>query len=295
MTGVYICPIYDKEKDFEYGYKLVESAVKCGTSEDLYFVFSDQAQQDKFMDHCMKRFDKKPGKILYDDPLKDCRNPVSMKKWYGIRALSDQYDYIAAIDCECIFLKAQQTGKILDEIWNTQSFLRCNKSTVGASDVKKCAEALGLDQDERLIRETQGFTLTWWFNEIPVYKASDLNAFFEWLDEPDRYKTVYHEWCCFDYYVYVIWLILYRDMHLRALPYTNIAGTIEGLWGSLSFNKAGIEKCFNTHWTSRNERLENNERLCIQFHTDRRFTGNRFVRFLKKVKRMVLSIGRQIK
>lgn len=269
MTGAYICPIYDKDSDFDFGYKLVESAIRCHTVDVLFFVFSFKRHEEKFLQNCKNKFGKVPGSILFDNPLEGCKNPVSIKKWYGVKALKSQFDYVATIDCECIFLKPQNTGDVLEDVWNTRSFLNCNYSLISGTHIKKCAFALGLDNNEILLRETRNFSVTWWFNEIPVYKCDNVDEFFEWLNNENRFEKSYYEWYCFDYYVYVMWLLTYKKMALTILPYKSVYGIIECLCNSFSLRKTKIEKAFKTHWTSREGKLNNNSMLCLQFHRDR--------------------------
>ena len=168
MNGAYVCPIFDKENDFEYGYAFVESAIKHKTVNELYFVFSFLSHQEKFNIECNHRFGIQPESILLDDPLKDCMNPVTIKKYFGVKELINKQDYVAAIDCESLFIRDFDSGTLMDRIWRAESFLNCNKAVMAANDLYNCACALRLDKDMSLIEETEDFSVTWWFNEIPV-------------------------------------------------------------------------------------------------------------------------------
>ena len=48
-NGAFLCPIYDGAKgDFRYGANLLESAKRFGLDENLYFVFSNHDEAEKF-------------------------------------------------------------------------------------------------------------------------------------------------------------------------------------------------------------------------------------------------------
>lgn len=283
MKGCFICPIYDKGKDFEYGYHLIDTAIRYTDLNDLYFIFSTREHQDKFLGECQRRFGRVPGALIYEADMSDSKNPVTVKKFFGIRMLMDQYDYIATIDCECVFVRQTDAGKLMDEIWNENTYLACGRSVLGGRDLKNCIDALGLGDNELLKRETADCSCTWWFNEIPIYKSENLGDFFAWLDKDNLYDTVYYTWECFDYLVYVIWLLLYKDKHLKIYDYESHMGMIESLCHPNTPHKYRAERDFHTHWTSRRNLFPPNPRIHLKFHLDRQTP------FFKRVKRWILK------
>lgn len=273
MTGCFICPIYDQGRDFEFGYEFVESAVRNNLVNDLYFIFSSKQQQDKFILECEKRFHAQPNGLVLEKNLSDSKNPVTIKKFYGIKVLAERYNYIAAVDCECIFTKHMSAGTMLDNIWQAGTYLAANRSIKGADVVLRCAIALGLQHDPRIIEETNSFKYTWWFNEIPVYRTADIDSFFDWLEKNDYLRTIYYNWYCFDYLVYGIWMILEKNMKLKKYAIGNLTSIIEALWRPEIPCKMAIEKKVGTHWTARvNLGTRDNPNIYMQFHRDRRNT-----------------------
>ena len=288
-TGCFICPIYDKRRDFEFGYEFVESAVKYGLENDLYFVFSTDEQQNAFLAECEKRFGKQPKGLLFDRNLSDCKNPVSIKKFYGLYALADKYDYIATVDCECVFLPVSLTaGEMLENVWRAGTCFSANRSYAGADVMMKCAAALDLQNDEKILRETGGLCYTWWFNDIPVYLASDIAPFFQWLEEDDRFKKTYYDWNCFDHLVYGMWRILYRDQHIYRHKLIGISSIAEACWRPELPGKGRIERILGTHWTSRVDTSHVNAGIYMQFHRDRR--NRRFISYFSRPVRNVITI-----
>lgn len=268
-TGCFVCPIYDKENDFDYALTLFKSAISYNIQESLYFVFSGEQQKNKFVQMAVEYTESIPCFVVMEENLSDCKNPVSIKKYYGIKQIFHKFDYIAAIDCECTFCRKFNPGEVMHEIWVSGSMLASNKSVRGAYDVRVCGKALGFDKFENVVKETVNFSYTWWFNEIPVYNCSNLEEFFGWL-ESEYYQIVYNEWCCFDYLVYGMWLIAYKGHSLKKYNYKTDVGLIETLWKPYFPHKRKIEIDFETHWTSNTKVNINNKNLCVQFHLDRR-------------------------
>lgn len=274
MEGVFICPIYDKvhgsSSDFEYGYQLFKSALDSEVNKDLFYIFSSNQQEDKFVNECKRRYKEVPNGLVYDVDLRDCKNPVSEKKFYGVQELANKYDYIAPIDCETVFLKKFHPGELMDEIWINKTYLNSNFSILGGEDVKKCISALGLEDNELLKSETNDYQLSCWFNEIPVYNSADVNEFFQWIKDNGYERIIYDNWSCFDYLVYITWRILSKGDHLNKISITTTDVLIESLWKPEIKNKQKIESDTHTHWTSRVDAMKNNNGMYLQFHIDRR-------------------------
>lgn len=271
MTGCLICPIYDKGRDFEFGYEFVKSAVEFHLEDSLYFVFSAQMQREKFLSECQRRFGREPHGLVFDRNLSDCQNPVTIKKFYALWKLSEDFDYLAAIDCECLCTRSFNVGEVFDEIWKTGSCFASNMSLVGSDDILKCAMALGVEYDSDIIRETDQYNYTWWFNDIPVYRGKDIAPFFQWIEQNNYWKIIYHNWHCFDYLVYGLWNICEKGMRIKRCNLKNVIGIIESLWKPEVRNKVRIEKEIGTHWTSRIDSYHpENRNICLQFHCDRR-------------------------
>ena len=292
MTGCFICPIYDQGSDFEYGYEFVESAVRFHLTDSLYFVFSSEEQQNKFLDECKKRYAEIPHGMIFERNLSDCENPITIKKFYALSVLFQSFDYIAAVDCECIFVKGIPVGQMLENVWNAGTCFAANYSVQGADIVFACAKALGIEHNKHIIKETRKFNYTWWFNDIPVYRSADIKSFYEWMEKKHYFEVIYHEWNCFDYLVYGLWLIMEKEMNLKCFEYKDDISIIESLWEPEIRKKIEIEKAMGTHWTSRVKIQDNeNENIYMQFHRDRRHTRfrqffGRQYRYLKhKVKK----------
>lgn len=290
MTGCFICPIYDKGMDFKYGYNLVESAIQFGLISNLYFVFSSVDQKNIFLDYCVKHYGNTPNALILEQNLSSFRNPVTIKKFFGLRSLMSQYDYISTIDCESVFTQEFEPGHLLDEIWQSESYLSANICIKGVEILRKCVETLCIERGELLERETKNYRFYWWFNEIPVYRSDTLNDFFQWLENNGRIERIYNDWNCFDYLVYVLWILAFKEKHLHKHRFPAMYGIIEELWEPEIPFKHAIERKMHTHWTSRTKLRNKENNIYIQFHLDRRHT--RFKQYLGRMKlrgRLVLE------
>lgn len=211
----------------------------------------------------------------------------------------NDYDYIAAVDCECEFVRSFQPGELMNDIWESKSFLTANKTPFAINALTgKCASLLGLDgEDSRVRRETEEYRYYWWFNEIPVYRTDTLKDFFSWLNENSRRDAVFNNWCCFDYLVYVMWLIECRGFTLKRLGLYSQCGITEGLY-KRKYAYRRLERDCGFHWTTREKVRPEDSKVVMKFHLDhlkdyRSFCENSsmYVRFKFALKDILISLG----
>ena len=203
------------------------------------------------------------------------------------------YDYIATIDCESEFVRSFEPGEVMNDIWESQSFLTANKSSAKAQEItRRCAELIGLDaENSRVRQETESYLYYWWFNEIPVYRTDTLSGFFSWLDENSRRESIFGNWCCFDYLVYVMWLIECRGCGLRKIDVTSSFGITEGLYSLRGYE--GFERKHNIHWTSRARVSDGDKNIVMRFHLDRIRNHRSILRKIKSAVRKILGLWRK--
>ena len=216
--------------------------------------------------------------------MSHCKCPVTVKKFWGLERLKNDYDYIAAVDCECLFIRSFEPGKIMREIWETQSFLTANKSTHAQTISRHCAELAGLDSS-RVRQETEDYLYYWWFNEIPVYRTDTLGGFFSWLGGGSRREAVFSNWCCFDYLRYVMWLIECGGFKLRKIDIEASYGITESLYRD---DRPGIENQCGLHWTSRRNITLQDSKIVMRFHLDRLKNHSSLFRRLKNAAKYIL-------
>ena len=207
----------------------------------------------------------------------------------------NDYDYIAAIDCECEFIRSFQPGELMNDIWESKSFLTANKTpnrtNSTSTTMRDTAVLMGLD-GEQLRHETEDYQYLWWFNEIPVYRTDTLKDFFSWLNENSRRDAVFNNWCCFDYYIYVMWLIECKGFKLTKVDITFPGNLVESLCHCEKDKFKGFEREHNIHWTSRAKVRPEDSSVVMKCQLDHLREYNRpYRKFKRAVKYILISLG----
>lgn len=265
----FICPLYDMKNHFDLAFNLYKSKIDLGITEEIYFVFSDEKQKEKFRKRVKDAYKKEIQYLIL--PVEELRykSKVTVKKFFALRSLMYDYDYLSIIDSESLFIKKEDFCDLFEEIWNDGTCLNCNISPDGFFILRKCFKTLSekLYNNKILRKEFENFKYNFWFNEIPVYKCDTLPPFFKWLDTFDEegYKN---EWNCFEYYIYAAYLLLYEGKHLRKFPeIVSNGGVMEYLFERPVEEQQMILDTIGTHWSS-NSKITNTK-TCMLFHLDR--------------------------
>ena len=264
----FICPVYDMRNHFDYAVELYQSRIENGINEDFYFVFSNKEQQLKLTERINKQIGEAPKSLVLPDKLLHYKSQINVKKLYALKKLKDDYLYLFVIDCESRFMRSGDFYEIAEEIWSNKSMLNATLSSDAWSLVlRSCFKALGLQGNITLLKETRGWQYNIWFNEIPTYRSDTLNDFFSWLEHFDKNKYL-NAWACFDYHLYVAFLILEKGYHLiRHKNYKARQGYVEALNKISTYTsteKIESLKILRTHWTSDSSITTNNTYLLCQ-------------------------------
>lgn len=265
----FICPLYDMKNHFDLAFNLYKSKHDLGIQEDIYFVFSDEIQKDKFEKRIWEAFKEKICSLILPEDQLHYKSKVSVKKIHALRVLKNRYSYMACIDSESLFIKKVDFYLVFDEIWEKETFLNSNVSPDGFYIMRKCFRTLSkrLYNNPIMKKEFGDYSYNLWFNEIPVYKCANLTAFLNWLDtfDSDRWKN---EWHCFEYYIYVAYLILFENKHIRKFPdLVSNGGVMEYLFEHSLEEQIRIINKLGTHWSSNKDATNDNTYLL--FHLDR--------------------------
>lgn len=285
----FLCPIYDSRNHFDFGYGLVESMKKCEVSDDIYFIFSNDKQQEDFLNK-INNLGYPIKSLVLPESMLDYKSKVVVKKLYGLQHFMNDYRYIILIDCETIFVKNADFGKVCKEIIDNNSCLNSNVSYDGFYILRSCFKTMGLYHNKKLRKEFCNFKYNFWFNEIQVYDCKLLPGFFDWLDKFDK-DAIFNQWNCFEYYIYAAYLILEHNFKIRKFRKLKSMGGIMEYMPSYSHKKQEqILETLGTHWTSSNI---HNENTILQFHLDRTAkTGYSYgsSKLRLKIKRMIILL-----
>jgi hypothetical protein len=117
-----------------------------------------------------------------------------------------------------------------------------------------------------------------WFSNIPVYKNDDLDEFNEFLEHLNI-NIWGNEWTCFDYYLYLAFLIIKKDYKIKKNNFLSNWGIIEFL---PQINQNKVKKILNRMkplWIPKGVNSKIRENYFIEFHLDRVPPLNRVLKF----------------
>lgn len=265
----FICPLYDMKNHFDLAFNLYKSKIDLSINEDIYFVFSDEEQKEKFRKRVKDAFKKEISFLILPAEELHYKSKVTVKKFFALRSLMLDYNYLSIIDSESLFVKKVDFCDLFEEIWNEGTCLNCNISPDGFFILRKCFRTMSvkLYNNKTLRKEFDNFRYNLWFNEIPVYKCDTLPSFFKWLDTFDEegYKN---EWNCYEYYIYAAYLLLLEGRHLKKFPeIVSNGGVMEYLFERPIEEQQKILDTIGTHWSSNGK--VTNSKTCMLFHLDR--------------------------
>ena len=181
--------------------------------------------------------------IIMDDQLySSCGNIITFKKIFGLYKIFYNYDYIGVFDAETQFVRKFDSDIIYPEIFNTK-YLKCNTATGGGHIVKHVASIINLVENKKLLKETKNFTQYWWFNEIHVYEKNTFFEFFKFINQHKMKNSILNEFLCFDYILYGIWLICFRDFKCK-----HYFEGVDFSYGAIEYNKDdNVTEIFNSY------------------------------------------------
>ena len=284
----FICPIYPKGKHFEFGMGLLKSKIENNIAEELFYVFSNEEQKDIFCNRAKEELNYDVQYIIVPEEINSYKSVVVAKKLYALQFLMNKFDYVALIDCESKFIRYEDYSTLFKKIDDQQLCLQCNVSYDGFFIMRSGFKSMGLYNNKTLRKETCYFKYNNWFNEIQVYNCKKLPAFFDWLKKFD--KNLYlNEWCCFEYYMYMAYLILEENYHIKRFnDIKSMGGVMEYIAAFDNKKQQKILKKLNTHWSSDTNAINNN--TSILFHLDRK-KNNYYTSHLKRLKFSIKRIA----
>lgn len=263
----FACPLYDMKNHFELALNLYKSKIENEIDNDLYFVFSNVEQKDKFASELKAELPNEELKYLVvPEAYNDYKAKAVSKKFYALDMLKEQYDYIILTDCESLFIKHCDFGNLAEYIWNNSTMLNSNKSPDGFFIMRSCFKTMGLYNNKKLIKDTKYYSYNFWFNELQVYKCEYLPGFFEWMEQHNK-EAIYDNYFCFEYYVFYAYLLLEQNMHIKKYNYDSFGGINEYLFRFKTEKQKMILKDMNLHWSSTQEGVIDS--TVMLFHLDR--------------------------
>jgi hypothetical protein len=265
MKTCTIIPIHPPH--FEWGYALLNSYIKfVQQPHDLYFVFTNEDDANSFKKGCDNLNYYK--ELVLPNILRSRNSIVNVKKYFGLFSLKNEYDYMGVFDSESQFVKNCNLDEVYSDIVK-KKYLKANKSTVGNGIIKHIAEQLKLNYNKNLLIQTDFYSCYWWFNEIPVYRSDYFEEFINWFYSLENSNELQDDYYCFDFLVYSIWLICFKNLKLKILetPFEFECGAVEE-FRAPSDIKDKVAKIFDSYWSTDLDNHTNYEKIKLIFQTD---------------------------
>ena len=164
---------------FKWAYLLLDSYLEfVNQPHDLYFIFTNEDEALEF-----KKNSNNPNsykELILSPPLRNKKSIINIKKYFGLFSLKSEYDYIGVFDCESKFVKKCNLDEVYSDIVSKKYF-KANESIAGSDIIKHIAEILKLNYNKNLLKQTNYYSVYWWFNEIPVYDMKYFGEFINWF------------------------------------------------------------------------------------------------------------------
>lgn len=256
----------------EYAYSLIRSFQKYNFDKqaDLYFIFNDDIEGD-FLDWdkkiCLSKLILNSSIIntgfLSSDQLTDCE-----KIFLVLDYLKVDYQFIITIEPESIFIKEIDILQLCYKFYADKILLGNN--TLNNPDINKIKTASKNFFDQYLAQLGDfNDSLYMWMNNMCIYDSLSLSDFFQRI-QIKKSKAKFCYWC-FDFYVYMYYLILFRGFVVVDLMHDGYVGFCEETicinnkkFFLNFFVKSKIYCCTET-----NINYFNNDNLFMLIHLDR--------------------------
>ena len=218
MTTAVMAPLY--ERDLELGRNFVKAYNDYYDGLNLFLVFSDQAEVHKFNCHYNYQY------FVCTEKLDVSKKPISQKKLFGVRQIFNSTDFsnvmvvdIDSLPCANVDLDDCANYNIArKKIYASPSTNHSIINKVG----RDCANRFFSPQDvQKLEKITKGFTLYFWFNEIPIYERKHFLPFLEYINYSKTMDRLLYT--TFDYIIYVFYLLIKDEIELVEIDHTVVS------------------------------------------------------------------------
>jgi hypothetical protein len=267
---------------FHLLYRFLKSFVKYKLEKevDLYIIFTSTIEYDFFKGKEKDCFIPLFLEDYFD--LSICeqnRSFINVKKFLGLKQVfeTNRYDYACAFDCDTeIFRRIDLYDIIKNSYEKREIFSTICKHPFLNRIYDSCFRFFNEEEigylKERLT-DDNGFCKYFWFNNLPIYKREDYLEFYKRIDLNDI------SWFDFDYILYVMYCLLYKNFKIKDLTYNIKKDSGEIASSFLERNSRMNNKQYKwflyrtgSLWSRRPIKSRNN---FIVIHRDRGFSKNK--------------------
>ena len=216
----FLIPIHPNH--YHFIYDLINKLKFNDIDISICLVFSNCTDYDAFI---MKN---EIVPIVISSPFQP-NSIVTYKKFYGLKHLANsKFDYIICCDSEidimCSNFTTENVNHKIKCIFDNKKIYAGETQIEPIINITQTSANLFMDKYEYLKNITKNFTLYFWWSDLPVYRTTDLNPFFNAINYDNIGRS--H----FDYIIYQYYLILCHDFEIvNITPMTNCAFSFEEL------------------------------------------------------------------
>ena len=151
---------------------------------------------------------------------------VNVKKFYALDLLKDKYEYIIILDSECEITKAIDVYALCEQFYNNKILygneVFPNYTFFNVNIIyKTCKKYFAKHKDLHKINDK----LYLWFNQLCIFKCEYLHEFFDITNLTNQYEML--TFWDFDYYIFMYYLILYKDFRIVDMEVIASGGALE--------------------------------------------------------------------
>lgn len=264
----FIIPTYPPH--FNYAKNFLETFRKnsLNLQADLFFIFSDESEAQEFGEY--------EYKIILPDELRIFENGgiINIKKFFALKSLQNQYDYYIVLDSESEIIKNVDLYSICNSIYETKKLYGntvWNFEHIGMCKIREqCKSHFKSNENFSTLAEKEK-DLYLWFSNLPVYKNEFLQDFFVSIDFNNSISTL--TGLDFDHYIYMYYLILYKNFKVVDLKMHGYLGAGENMPEGYCYIPANALKHDFYMCAKQSLHLWNNKNLFVVIQIDRILAG----------------------
>lgn len=229
----FLVPVYPPH--FKYAKDLINSWKLNHFNEqsDLWFIFTNEDEK--------KDFPEWKHSLILPQELRCFKHNgiINIKKFWGLSQLKDKsYDYIIVVDAETLFVKEVDLAYLCNKYYKNKVLLG-NQTSKDVSAIKRACKKFFKKQN------IKNDDLYLWGNQPCIYCVKYLDDFFNKTKLLPKLSKL--RWTDFDYYIYMYYLIIYKNFIIKDIgvmtEYTVAESSIELSHIKRDFSSLNLMMC----------------------------------------------------
>ena len=219
MKTAIMIPLYDK--DLSLGKNFVTQYSKYYDVSNLYLIFSEKDEVTKF--DC----DYDVNKVVCTEKLN--ARPITQKKLWGVQHIFDNYQHnnVIVVDIDSFVIDSKDIDTLVNYRLDRKTVYASRSSNANIINRigRDCATRFFNKEDVKKLEDiTDGFSLYFWFNDMPVYERRHYFNFLEYINYDNTKSNLRPS--TFDYIIYMYYLLVTDKWSLEEIKQAKV--TSEG-------------------------------------------------------------------